>query len=415
MGTKSNTLLIIGLVWPEPSTTAAGGRMLQLIDFFRTQNYKITFVSTAAKSQYSSDLKALGIKMDHIKLNDSSFDDFVKILDPSIVLFDRFLTEEQFGWRVAECVPNAVRILDTEDLHSLRQIREKCYRTNQEFTTTCWMQSDMTKREIASIFRCDLSLIISTFEMHLLLNVIRIDNSLLLHLPFQLDKIDSESLGSWPGFNARKDFICIGNGKHAPNIDAIVWLKKEIWPLIRKSLPNANLHVYGSYLPAEVRQMHNPKEGFHIEGWVENVHKVMRQSRINLAPLRFGAGIKGKLITAMQCGTPSITTPIGAEGMHGDLPWCGWVTDTAENFANAAVGLYNEAADWRQAQENGVDIINTFYDGKILDTRLTDKILSLRSDLKGHRESNFIGALIMYETMASTKYMSRWIEEKNRD
>ena len=407
-------ILIIGYTWPEPTTTAAGNHMIQLIGFFQSQNHDITFASTATKSEYSIDLSAFEVKTESIVLNDSSFDDFTKKLNPDIVLFDRFLIEEQFGWRVAEFAPDAIRILDTEDLHSLRQVREKLFKSNIEFNPSKWLQSDITKREIASMYRCDLSLIISTYEMDLLLNGVKMDKRLLLHLPFQLNKIDNAQITSWPSYNARKDFICIGNGKHAPNVDAIVWLKKEIWPLIRKSMPNAKLYIYGSYLPEHIQQMHNPNNGFYIEGWVESLAQVIGQSRINLAPLRFGAGIKGKLIDAMQWGTPSITTAIGAEGMHGELPWNGWITDDVESFANAAVALHNNAADWRQSQENGVAIINAFYDKASLDKRLSDKIQNLKNGLTAHRETNFIGAMLMHQSMASTKYMAKWIETKNK-
>jgi len=248
--------------------------------------------------------------------------------------------------------------------------------------------------------------------MELLVKVVKIDESLLLHLPFQLDKIDNTKISNWPNLNTRKDFICIGNGKHAPNIDAIVWLKNEIWPLIRKSLPTVNLHIYGGYLPEHIRQMHNPKAGFYVEGWAESVTKVMEQHRINLAPLRFGAGIKGKLVDAMQSGTPSITTSIGAEGIHGELPWNGWITDDTESFANAAVALYNNATDWRRSQENGVAIINAFYNKTTLDKKLFDKIQNLQKGLTAHRESNFIGSLLRHQTLNSSKYMSKWIEAK---
>jgi glycosyltransferase involved in cell wall biosynthesis len=407
-------ILVIGYTWPEPTTTAAGNRMMQLIEFFQFQNYDITFASTATKSEYSIDLSTFNIKTENIVLNDSSFDDFIKKLNPEMVLFDRFLTEEQFGWRVAEFAPSAIRILDTEDLHSLRQVREKLFKSKIEFTPTKWLQSDITKREIASMYRCDLSLIISTYEMDLLLSVVKMDKRLLLHLPFQLNKINNAQITSWPSYNARKDFICMGNGKHAPNVDAIVWLKKEIWPLIRKSMPNANLYIYGSYLPEQIQQMHNAKDGFYVKGWAESVAKVMGQSRINLAPLRFGAGIKGKLIDAMQCGTPSITTAIGAEGMHGELPWNGWITDAAESFANAAVALYNNASDWRQSQDNGIAIINAFYDKASLDKRLSDKIQNLKNVLTAHRETNFLGALLRHQTLNSSKYMAKWIEAKNK-
>ncbi|NND78319.1 MAG: glycosyltransferase, partial [Maribacter sp.] len=253
MGTSANSLLIIGCVWPEPTTTAAGNRMVQLIEFFLSQDYDITFASTAAQGEFSLDLKGMGIMTEGIALNSSSFDDFIGTLNPDMVLFDRFLAEEQFGWRVVEFAPEAIRILDTEDLHSLRSVRKDCLKKKREFTTTAWLQSDITKREIASIYRCDLSLIISSYEMFLLTQVIPIDEGLLLHLPFQLDTIDSRQMTQWPNYEERKDFVFIGNGKHAPNVDAIVWLKNEIWPLIRKSLPTAKLHVYGSYLPEHIQ------------------------------------------------------------------------------------------------------------------------------------------------------------------
>ena len=112
-----NTLLIIGHTFPEPTTTAAGARMLQLIEMFQKNGYAVTFASTASISEKSLDFTALAIPTENLTLNDPSFDVFVSDLRPSIVLFDRFITEEQFGWRVAEFCPAALRVLDTEDLH----------------------------------------------------------------------------------------------------------------------------------------------------------------------------------------------------------------------------------------------------------------------------------------------------------
>ena len=99
--------------------------MLQLINVFRQEGWKITFASAAAASPFMADLKALDVDSAGIELNSGSFDDFAKRLQPSVVLFDRFMTEEQFGWRVAECCPDALRVLDTEDLHCLRSARNR--------------------------------------------------------------------------------------------------------------------------------------------------------------------------------------------------------------------------------------------------------------------------------------------------
>ena len=175
-------LVIIGKVFPEPNSTAAGSRMIQLMDLFLTQNYQITFLSTATISENSFDLSSKNIQFQKILLNDSSFDELIKNLNPDFVVFDRFTTEEQFGWRVSEQVPNAVKILDTEDLHFLRNAREKAFRQNKNLENSDLI-NDVFKREIASILRCDVSLIISEFEMNLLIEKFKFDENILFYLP----------------------------------------------------------------------------------------------------------------------------------------------------------------------------------------------------------------------------------------
>ncbi|MFS4468312.1 glycosyltransferase [Maribacter sp. 2210JD10-5] len=405
-------LLVIGLRWPEPDSTAAGVRMLQLLEFFIREGYKITFASSAAETQYSFPLEILGIQKQAIQLNHTSFDIFISDLQPNIVLFDRFLTEEQFGWRVAEQVPNALRILDAEDLHSLRHVREQYLKKQVPFTAQLWKQDDKTKREIASIYRCDISLIISSFEMELLLQELRIDKNLLLHLPFMEEELPKKP--DWNPFEARNDFIFIGGGKHTPNIDAIKQLKTEIWPLIHQQLPEAKLHIYGSYLPQQILEFNRPEESFYVHGRVENVGEVMCNAKICLAPLRFGAGIKGKLLQAMKFGTPSITTPIGAEGMHGDLPWNGSIATNPAAFARAAVKIYSSKNKWEMAQAKGITLINAIYSKSKLQKTLNNTLKRLQQDVQKHRDANFIGSLLQHQTLQSTKFMSKWIEAKNK-
>src|SRR5690606_27496680 len=105
-------ILFIGLVWPEPTSSAAGWRILHLIKCF-SKISEVFFASAAMKSIHSADLTSLGVQEKSIFLNDSSFDDFVKNLLPDIVVFDRFMVEEQYGWRIAEHCPGALRVLDT--------------------------------------------------------------------------------------------------------------------------------------------------------------------------------------------------------------------------------------------------------------------------------------------------------------
>ncbi|MDP2068933.1 MAG: glycosyltransferase family 4 protein [Lutibacter sp.] len=406
-------LLIIGFVWPEPNSTAAGSRMLQLIELFQKNAFTITFICAASKSDKSLDLETLNIQTFDIQLNDSSFDALVKEINPDIVLFDRFLTEEQFGWRVAENCPEAIRILDTEDLHFLRSARQIAYQNNEKITLK-HLNNDLAKREIASIYRCDFSLIISKYEKKLLKKTFKIDKSLLLYVPFLLNKIDLETFCSYPAFEDRNHFISIGNFKHEPNWNSVQYLKTVIWPLIREKLPEAQLHVYGAYATEKVLQLHNKKEGFIIKGWAENTEDVFTNARVCLAPLQFGAGLKGKLIDAMKFGTPSVTTNIGAEAIHRKLPWNGFIADDPIEFALKSVELYTDEKLWKNAQQNGGEIINSCFSKEKYENKLLKKIKNITKNMVEHRLKNFLGALLQHHTLKSTKYMSKWIEEKNK-
>ena len=407
-------VLIIGYVWVEPNSSAAGGRMLQLIEQFLQQDFKITFACPAQKGEKASNLSSLGIDEISIELNNTSFDDFIKELQPTIVLFDRFMMEEQFGWRVAENCPKALRILDTEDLHFLRKMRHQQIKKGEGFNTEALLNSDDAKREISAILRCDMSLIISTFEMDLLKDVFKIDKKILYYLPFLLDKVDAHQIKKWRPFEDRENFIFIGNFFHKPNVDAVLTIKTQIWTKIRKLLPKAEIHIYGSYANQQIHQLHNTNEGFIVKGFAENAQEVVRNARVVLAPLRFGAGIKGKLTEAMICGTPSVTSKIGAEGMHDILPWNGFVAGDYSKFSEKAVQLYTDEKLWNESQKHGVEIINQIYDKEKLGVLFINQVKEIQQNLLEHRTQNFLGSLLQHQTLQATKYMSKWIEVKNR-
>ncbi len=407
------TLLIIGFVWPEPNSTAAGTRMMQLIRLFLRNKYKITFVSSAAKTDNSFPLEELKIRTYSIELNNASFDDLILEVNPDIVLFDRFLTEEQFGWRVNENCPNAIRILDTEDLHFLRKARQKAS-NNNDIISLKYLVNDIAKREIASIYRCDLSLIISKFEYNLLVNTFKIEKSFLFYIPFLVNNLSLSDMHKYPNYASRKNFMTIGNFKHEPNYTAVLYLKNVIWKIIRNELPNTQLYIYGAYLPDKVKQLHNEKEGFIIKGWAESKEEAFVNSRICLAPLQFGAGLKGKLLEAMQFGTPSVTTSVGAEAMHGDHSWNGFITDNLNDFAKKAVELYNHEEIWNTSQLNGIKIINNCFTKEKFENEFLYRINDIKKNIENHRLQNIMGSILLHHTLQSTKYLSKWIEEKNR-
>ncbi len=429
--TPNKTLLIIGYVWPEPNSSAAGTRMMQLIQLFQRQGWLITFASPSNLGEHRTDLSVLGINEQLIELNNESFDLFIQQLQPGLVIFDRFMMEEQFGWRIEKQAPQAIRILNTEDLHSLRAVRQQMIKdylnTQPEMTdlqkvplhnTQVLFErmaaSDLAKREIASIFRCDVTLMISEFEMALLQQQFQVPTRQLIYLPFLYENLPTRPLKT---LEKRQNFIAIGNFRHEPNWDAVLWLKQEIWPQIRQQLPKAELHIYGAYPPKKATQLHNPQQGFKVMGWAENAFDVLSQARVCLASLRFGAGIKGKLAEAMLCGTPNVTTSIGSESMQmeNSKAWGGLIANQSHEFAEQAVRLYQDSVLWQKAQKQGYKIVTDRY----LQTPerpqpLLDKINELTTDLVAHRTANFIGAMLNHHHHKSTQYMAQWIEVKNR-
>lgn len=400
-------VLVIGQAWPEPRSSAVGGHMMQILESFLARSWRITFASTTEPAEHKADLSALGITELALAGDHASVAHLLTEQAPDLVLFDRFEMEEQFGTIVARHCPNALRVLETSDLQSLREARHQLLRRRliegldpndfrALFNTSGpelfrqMAPSALAQRELAAIYRCDLSLIISDVETDLLVNGFGVPDYLLHWCPLMLDPA-AQTLRP---FAEREHIVTIGNFRHAPNWDAVLWMKHNLWPMIRRHLPGAQLHIYGAYASPKALALHNPDEGFHLLGWAEDALQVMSNARLCLAPLRFGAGIKGKLADAMLCGTPSVTTPIGAEAMHGALPWPGAVAGTAEALAKACVRLYSDQAAWQQAQAACAPLLKTRYDRNRHGWALTERIEHSLAHRDEQRLYNFTGAML---------------------
>ena len=293
--------LFIGKIWPEPASSAAGRRALDLLRALAAPGWPVTFACAAQKSERSADLQAeLGIDTAAIALNDSSFDAWVQQLAPDLVLFDRFMTEEQFGWRVENACPDALRVVDTSDLHFLREARGQSLRTGHPPD----LRNDIALREIASLLRSDLALVVSEYERDLLLAEFAFPPHLLAYWPLLADGL----LPNPPSFENRQHCLMIGSFLHEPNWDAARWCREQIWPLVRAQLPGAECHLYGSYPPPKPQSLHAPQLRFHLRGQADDALATMARYRLNLAPLRFGAGLKGTLFDGFRAATPSIVT-----------------------------------------------------------------------------------------------------------
>ena len=379
--------------------------MMQLVAGLSRWGAELHFATTAQRTTYSDQLDGIGIHS--IELNSDSFDEFVRQLDPDLVVFDRFMTEEQFGWRVAEQCPNALRVLDTEDLHFLRQARQDGLDVDRPHEENLF--SDKTKRELAAILRSDLSLIISEYEYQLLTEQFGISAEQLLYLPPWVNY-----QGPGGGFDQRKDLVIVGNLRHAPNLDAVSYFRNDLWPSIKSAIPGAEVRVYGAYAPENIRQLHSDREGFHIMGWTADIGVELARARLNICAVRFGAGLKIKLLDAMAMGTPSVSTQVGAEGIAGSMEFPGSIARDQKEFIEEVVRLYSREADWSASARACQALLESRYSEQEHHDRLLGRVTDLCSRVVEHRRRNFIIEVLQHQSLQSTKYLSKWITAKNR-
>ncbi len=406
-------VLIMGYVWPELTSSAAGLRDWNLIESFLSVGWRVTFSSSSQMNPFSEQLQKKGVEVVSLRPNDPQFDAWIKINQPDFIIFDRFVTEEQFGWRVAENSPRSIRILDTQDLHFLRRSRQEAVQGGKSLNevSSCHFDlvSETSLREIASIYRSDCTLILSDFEIKLLVERFQVPSHLLF-----LSRFHYLEPPATPGFGERKHFVMIGNFRHLPNSDGVSWLRHSIWPLIREQLPEAEVHIYGAYPSKAMMHLTDEKIGFIVKGPIEDHHAMLKKYRVNLAPLRFGAGIKGKITDGWFAGTPVVTTFIGSEGMSGACEWGGKIAEDSCDFSQKCIQLYSEQETWQIAHTHSVCLLKSLYSQEENSKNLIRHLIELRSEIEMKRKLNIVGSLLNYHFHRSTKYFSKWIEAKNR-
>ena len=405
MTTPSKTALLIAKQWPEPASTAAGRRTLDILDLLSDAGYQIEIGSPAQPTPFQA---STGYGEHQIEVNESSFDDWVRALDPTLVIYDRFMMEEQFGWRVREQCPRAVTVLDTSDFHSLREARHQALKSGGPLN----LFQASAEREIAAMARCDLTVMISQVEVDLLKSHFCLPDWQLHYLPFLVREIPDQN--ALPDFDAREHLVMIGGFKHAPNRDAVSWFAEAIWPRLHTVLPGVECHVYGAYSDHAMQRFHNPKTGLRIKGRADDALATISRYRLNLAPLRFGAGQKGKILDGWLSGTPTITTPVGAESMAADDAWGYPLSDDPEQFAQTVAYLYNDAAVWMSVRDAGARALESGFSYSQHAAAFVQRLDDIAADLDAHRNRNIWGRILRRTEHRAEEFMSRWIEAKNK-
>jgi len=242
-------------------------------------------------------------------------------------------------------------IYDTIDLHFLRLKRQKDY-LDPSYQNTSWSWETYQKLELNYANQAEATVVVTEDEKQVL-------SSLGVKNVWVIPTIHEEiSLSEKVAFDQRSGLVFIGSYNHPPNIDAVKWLCLEIMPLVWASRPDITVNLLGSNLKDEVKELANDQ--VIVTGYVPEVEPYFQKSRIFVAPLRFGAGMKGKIGQSLSLGLPTITTKIGAEGMglidHQDV----LIADTAEEFARAVIELYDNMELWQKLADNSLETIKRY-------------------------------------------------------
>ncbi|KAL4458640.1 hypothetical protein ABPG75_013505 [Micractinium tetrahymenae] len=505
-GSSAKSVLFISSVWPERSSSAAGVRTSDLLASFQRRGWAATYACSSAPNEHAAALAAAGVATHGVPPNrEAALAEALAAAAPAAVVFDRFYNEEAFSFCVRELAPHALRVLDMQDFHALRACRQRLAEAGAPPAEVLAARPDAHApeclRELAAIHRSDLTLVCSPVEVDMLTRHYGVPASKLVLAPFfappsphartatgegapaaaaaaALGVGSTEAAGpggaggtvACPPFHERRHFVMIGNWRHPPNLDSARWACSELWPALCAALPpgereGVELHLYGAYAVGAAQQLHRPKEGVRMLGFAPSLD-IMLQYRVLLAPLRYGAGLKGKVVDAWWHGLPVITTPIGAEGMTtavagpADLaaagaaaaagtaaaaamadPACeGYIwqlgdssgsgngddaagaaqgewgglcgADTPAGLAAAAALLYSDQHLWSSCQQRGFQLLGLLYDGERNLGRVHAAIEAAAAELEARRAVDFTGAMLWSQQLRATEYFSRWIELK---
>ncbi|MFN3868383.1 MAG: glycosyltransferase [Hyphomicrobiaceae bacterium] len=348
-------VLVIDQMTPEPDRDAGSITALEIMRALRDLGCDVVFaaVSNSAHSPpYTETLAALGIRSvlspwdvdlaDHLKRHGLSY---------AAVMVFRVATAASHLEVVRRYAPQARLIFHPSDLHFLREER-RCALDDAASRREAEDRAAVEALELDTIREAAVTVVHSTFERDLIQT----------RVPGAEVEVFSwifEPRGAGQTFEYRRDLVFLGGFRHPPNVDAVRYFVRDVMPLLTAELPAIVLHVVGSDAPPDLKALAGPNVRIH--GFVENLVPLLSTTRVSVAPMRYGAGIKGKIVTAMAYGVPVVTTDIGAEGMGLARGENVLIANTPRGFADAVLLAYNDPEVWHRLSRQSLDFVAREY------------------------------------------------------
>ena len=363
-------VLVIDACMLTPDQDAGSMRMEQVLDMLVSLGCKVTFAADNLEYRelYVRALQQRGVEVD--------FAPYVRSIaqllgtrgaEFDFVILSRHYVAVKHIDTVHAFAPRAVVVFDTVDLHFLREERLAELSGSPAAKAAA---AAKRREELALIRKADVTLVVSPVERDLL-NRLAPDAAVLV-----LSTIH-EPLASSKPFADRNGLMFIGGFRHPPNTDAVLWYATEVLPLIRKRLPGVKTYIIGSDPPPTIRALST--EDLVIAGYIPDVTPYFTGCRVSISPLRYGAGVKGKINHAMSYGLPVVATTPSIEGMHLTPDVDVVIGDGAQSFADAVAQVYNDEALWIRLSEGGRENVRAHFSREVARGAIT-RLLAFSRD-----------------------------------
>jgi GT2 family glycosyltransferase/glycosyltransferase involved in cell wall biosynthesis len=381
---RERNILVIDPFLPMFDRASGSLRLLQILKALLRLGYHITFIArdSVHSNQYLPMLQEMGIEVyagDPSALEASGINCIAPYLDLERILKDRvYQTVVLDFWNLAEYYlprirkysPSSKIIVDTVDIHFLREIREAELRKDPELQKRARTNKE---REIAVYRKADRLWVVTEEDRRNIEGAVG-------EVPIDIVPNVHEKVEVLKRYEATSDLLFVGNFNHLPNRDGIAFFCEEVFPRIQRDLPGIKLYIVGNNPPENVKILATDR--IIVTGYVKDLSPYLLKARISVSPLRYGAGMKGKVGEALSWGLPVVTTSIGAEGMGLVDGEDARIADSAEEFAAKVVRLYNDRDLWERLSTNGKNKVEASWSTEAIKARL-ESILGASESFDG--------------------------------
>jgi glycosyltransferase involved in cell wall biosynthesis len=355
-------ILIVDDKVPDYDRYAGSLGMYQYTKLFVDLGFKVLFlpVDLRGTEPYTSELQQYGIE---VVYGGFDFDSWLRRNGKHIDY--AWLSRPGVATRYIEKIrdnTSAKIMYCGRDLHYLRWQRK--YEVDRS-DHALRVSQRLKEMELMLFNNADAILTFSTFEAEAISRELSGRGNVVIIPPYLYDEFPFEGFTAdylAPTFDDRKNIVFLGGFGHGPNVDAVVWFAKECFPRVSARLPDAKLLVIGSDPPKDVTDLQS--ENIAVTGHVKDLKQYFQKMKLCVAPVRWGAGVKGKIVTSMYYGVPVVTTSLGAEGMELADGQHVLIADAPEDFAARVVELYSNEEVWRRLSKNSLQYVKERYSKK---------------------------------------------------